>query len=226
MLITPLSFSNVSHLAIKLYGPLAAGPRVELGNTVPEHIGWQSWGKGVIPRKYQGVAGSLQSQVICAKIEHFPALDYVETSPVAQRVKHLPAVQDAWVQSLGQEDPLEKEMAPHSSTLSWKIPWTEEPARLQSMGLQRVRHNWATSPRVFLIPSPNRFFYWRQGWGFTLKNKGWSLSTWQLQGVKHLGWVIVVGREKVMLTNTINESNDFVIHCWEKNESNFLDWLS
>ena len=46
-----------------------------------------------------------------------------------------------WVRSLGQEDPLEKEMATHSSTLAWKIPWTEEPGRLQSMGSQRVRHN-------------------------------------------------------------------------------------
>ena len=50
-----------------------------------------------------------------------------------------------WVQSLGQEDPLEKEMATHSSTLAQKIPWTEEPCRLQSMGSQRVGHNWATS---------------------------------------------------------------------------------
>ena len=50
-----------------------------------------------------------------------------------------------WVQSLGWEDPLEKEMATHSSTLAWKIPWTENPSRLQSMGSQRVGHNWATS---------------------------------------------------------------------------------
>ena len=49
------------------------------------------------------------------------------------------------VQSLGQEDPLEKEMAKHSSTLAWRIPWTEEPGRLQSTGLQGVRHDWATS---------------------------------------------------------------------------------
>ena len=50
-----------------------------------------------------------------------------------------------WVRSLGWEDPLEKEMATHSSTLAWKIPWMEEPGRLQSMGSQKVRHNWATS---------------------------------------------------------------------------------
>ena len=60
---------------------------------------------------------------------------------VAQRVKHLPAMQETWVQSLGQEDPLEKEMANHSSTLAWKIPWTEKPGRLQSMGSQRVGHD-------------------------------------------------------------------------------------
>ena len=56
-------------------------------------------------------------------------------------VKNLPAMQEIEVQSLGQEDPLEKEMATHSSSLAWKIPWTEEAGRLQSMGLQRVGHN-------------------------------------------------------------------------------------
>ena len=53
---------------------------------------------------------------------------------MAQRVKRLSAMQETRVRSLGQEDPLEKEMAPHSSTIAWKIPWTEEPGRLQSMG--------------------------------------------------------------------------------------------
>ena len=57
---------------------------------------------------------------------------------VAQIVKHLPTIQETWVQCLGQEDPLKKEMSTHSSTLAWKIPWAEEPGRLQSMGLQRV----------------------------------------------------------------------------------------
>ena len=59
--------------------------------------------------------------------------------------EHLPAMWETWVRSLGREDSLEKEMAIHSSTLAWKIPWTEEPDRLQSMGSQRVRHNWVTS---------------------------------------------------------------------------------
>ena len=56
-------------------------------------------------------------------------------------VKNLPAMWKTWVRSLGQEDPLEKEMAPHSSTLAWKIPWTEEPGGLQSMGSRRVGHD-------------------------------------------------------------------------------------
>ena len=55
---------------------------------------------------------------------------------VAQTIKHLPAIWENWVRSLGREDPLEKEMATHSSTLVWEIPWTEEPGRLQSMGSQ------------------------------------------------------------------------------------------
>ena len=56
-------------------------------------------------------------------------------------VEHLPTMRETWVRSLGQEDPLEKEMAAHSSILAWKIPWTEEPGRLQSMGSQRVGHD-------------------------------------------------------------------------------------
>ena len=59
----------------------------------------------------------------------------------AQMVKRLPAMRETWVQSLGREDPLENEMATHSSTIAWKIPWTEEPSWLQSMGLQRVGDN-------------------------------------------------------------------------------------
>ena len=66
-------------------------------------------------------------------------------SQVAQRLKHLPAMRETWVQSLGQEDPLEKEMATHSSILAWRIPWTEEPGGLQSTGSQRVGHGWVTS---------------------------------------------------------------------------------
>ena len=64
---------------------------------------------------------------------------------MAQTVKHLPTMRETRVQSLGREDPLEKEMATHSNTLVWKIPWTEKPGRLQSMGSQGVGHDSATS---------------------------------------------------------------------------------
>jgi len=60
---------------------------------------------------------------------------------VAHTVKHLPTMRETWVQSLGREDPLEKEMATHSSILAWRIPWMEELGRLQSMGSQRVGHD-------------------------------------------------------------------------------------
>ena len=65
---------------------------------------------------------------------------YVGAFLVAQTVKSLPAIQETLVQSLGWEDPLEKGAAIHSSALTWKIPWTEEPGRLQFMGSQRVGH--------------------------------------------------------------------------------------
>ena len=64
-------------------------------------------------------------------------------SLVAQMVKNLPAMQEIWVQSLGWEDSLEKEITIHSGILVWRIPWTEKPGGLQSMGSQRVRHDWA-----------------------------------------------------------------------------------
>ena len=62
-------------------------------------------------------------------------------SLIVQSVNNLPAVQETWVQSLGWEDPLEKEMATHSSILAWEIPWTKEPDGLQSMGSQRIGHD-------------------------------------------------------------------------------------
>ena len=76
------------------------------------------------------------------KKESFP---FEGASLVAQRLKRLPAMWETWVRSLGQEDPLEKEKATHSSILAWRIPWTEEPGRLQSVGSQRVGHDWMTS---------------------------------------------------------------------------------
>ena len=81
------------------------------------------------------------------------SLFYILSSLVAQMVKHLPAMWEIRVPSPGQEDPLEKEMATHSSTLAWRIPRTEKQDRLQFMGLQRVGHDFATNFHFFLYLS-------------------------------------------------------------------------
>ena len=123
-------------------------------------------------------------------------------SLVAQRVKHLPAMWETWVRSLGWEDPLEMEMATHSSILAWRISWTEEPGRLQSTGLQSVGHCWATSlsgwwgKTKFPIPSAaSRIPKIR--WTslddslkkhFTLLLHPWKKKTTQLRGVIILGY--------------------------------------
>ena len=83
-------------------------------------------------------------------------------------VKCLPTVQEIWVQSLGWENLLEKGMATHSNILAWKIPWTEEPDRLQSMGLQRVGHNWATS-LCFYFPFQHLLLF-EGDYKYSLKN--------------------------------------------------------
>ena len=82
-------------------------------------------------RKRKSVTASTFSPSICHEV----------MEPVAQMVKCLSTMRETWVPSLGQEDPLEKEMAIHSSTIAWKIPWTEEPGGLQSMVSQGVGHN-------------------------------------------------------------------------------------
>ena len=79
--------------------------------------------------------------VIVLTFSYFHDVSFREASLVAQRLKRLPAMWEIWVRSLGWEDPLEKETATHSSILAWRIPWTEEPGRLQSMGSQRVRQD-------------------------------------------------------------------------------------
>ena len=68
-------------------------------------------------------------------------MDVLRASLVAQMVKRLPTMQETQVRSLGQEDPLEEGMATHSTILAWRVPWTEDPDRLQSMGSQRVGHD-------------------------------------------------------------------------------------
>ena len=73
---------------------------------------------------------------------------------MAQTVKNLPAMQETWVLSLDEEDPLEKGMATHSSVLAWRIPWTGEPGGLQSVGSQRVGHSRATNTLTSLVQPP------------------------------------------------------------------------
>ena len=87
--------------------------------------------------------------------------------PMAQIIKNLPAMQETWIQYLGQEDPLESEMATHSSILAWRSPRTEEPGRLQSVVLQRVGQGWATNTFIRskargISPSlgPERLWFW------------------------------------------------------------------
>ena len=90
--------------------------------------------------------------------QNYICISLLWTSVVAQTVKRLSIMRETQVRSLGREDPLEKEMAMHSSTVAWKIPWMEEPGRLQSVGLRRVGHNGATSFSLFT------FRCWRRKW--------------------------------------------------------------
>ena len=105
------------------------------------------------------------------------------------RWKNLPAVQksqETWVRSLDEEDPLEEEMAPHSSYLAWRIPWTEEPGGLQSIGLQRVRQDWAIKHTQHKAKKANRigmtdkatYLMYRTFINISLANKESALCSW------------------------------------------------
>ena len=119
---------------------------------------------GYVHQRHCGVATDCRGNIISGGIPnlmflkpfysavHHPSillciyiLSILGASLVAQRLKRLPGIQEAQVRSLSWEDPLEKEMATHSSILAWRIPRREDHGRLQSMGSQRVRHDWATS---------------------------------------------------------------------------------
>ena len=117
------------------------------------------------------------------------------TSLVAQTVKRLSTMWETQVQSLGWEDPLEKEMAIHSSTIAWKIPWTEDPGRLQSMGSQRVGHDWATS--LSLSPALQR----------PGRHKTWCLSVDSQRNISEQNWERMWPRH---LNNLTGISNLFV----------------
>ena len=110
---------------------------------------WHKLKRKIIDSGHKGNSASNNAQKINHSIWQKCTFDSHPVSRraslVAQRLKRLPAMQETRVWSLGREDPLEKEMATHSSTHAWEIPWTDEPSGLQSTGPQRVRHNWVTS---------------------------------------------------------------------------------
>ena len=124
---------------------------------------------GEIHRKWMGVkyiknvweirmGESFQFGIIIFQVFNYRCIEF-GASLVARRVKRLPAMWETWVRSLGWEDPLEKGMATHSSILAWRMPWTEEPGRLQSTRSQRVRHKWATS--LSFLSSFFQYRIWR-----------------------------------------------------------------
>ena len=133
---------------------------------------------------------------------------------MAQRLKHLPVVQETWVRSLSQDDPLEKGIATHSSILAWRIPWREEPGRLQSMESQRVRHDWATSLTHSLNSDKRstKGTQWNSIYFILHSVDECLLSGTKLQGSQHLTcWLIVPKYWKFKQNNilTVNYGH----HC-------------
>ena len=136
-----------------------ADGQTSLGNLIPHECSESS--KGTWPRLKQHVTSQRKSSywllfgpVLCympglVRAGSLNCIPQACHSLVAQRLKRLPGMRETQVRSLGWEDPLEKETATHSSTLAWRIPWREEPGVLQSMGSQRVGHDWATSLSLF-----------------------------------------------------------------------------
>ena len=119
---------------------------------------------------------------------------------VAQRLKHLPAMWETQVWSLGQEDPLEKEMATHSSILAWRIPWTEEPGGLQSTGLQRVRHDWATS-LSFMVYAVSK----RETFRLSSKTARFFCTIWPFASLNEIlykteGWLHLMSSSQLVMS--------------------------
>ena len=125
-------------------------------------------------------------------------------SLVVQRLKRLPAMWESRVESLGQEDPLEKEMATHSSILAWRIPWTEKPGRLQSTGSQRVGHDWERRKAVTNLDS-------------VLKSRDISLSA-QVHLVKATVFpAVMYGCESWTIMKAERRRIDaFELWCWRR----------
>ena len=129
---------------------------------------------------------------------------------------------ETWVRSLGQEDPLEKEMALHSSTVAWKITWTEEPCRLQSMGLQRVGHDWAISLSTHYLGLP----WWLSG-------KESACQSWRARDadlipawVRKIPWRRKWQPTPVLLPGKFHAQRSLVGYSpWGCKKSDMTEWL-
>ena len=124
-------------------------------------------------------------------------------------------MQETWVWALGWEDPLEKEMAIYSSTIAWKIPWTEEPGRLQSMGLQRVGHDWATSLITHVFICLSSYPAWPK-----CKKIGWNQeNSLCMSSVTQIYWIVsifvlftYVSCQMLRLHRLWSNKNFFTVH--------------
>ena len=128
------------------------------GHQLKANIGWDKESLFTVGEYYHDTSFSIlgapqrgrANKLIRQLLEAFPEWTFWSTQwgfLDGSVVMNPPAMKETWVRSLGQEDPLEEEMATHSSILAWKIPWTEEAGGLQSKGSQRVRYDWATKPQ-------------------------------------------------------------------------------
>ena len=140
------TFVNVLSMSIP-YICLASG---HVRSIIPSQLLQLSLATTVLIRVW-GFQGGPRDQAESSHVARLGFHYWLRASLVTQTVKNLPAMQDTWVWSLGREGPLEKRTATHSSILAWRIPWTEESVRLQSMKLQRVRHDWETNTFTFYI---------------------------------------------------------------------------
>ena len=150
------------------------------------------------------------------------------TSLVAQTVKRLHAMRKTWVQSLGQEDPLEKEMATHSRTLAWKIPWMEEPGGLQSMGSQRVGHDWASNFTTIQLKAikrldPKSYHHTHTYCGNYFTFPGASVGKESACNVEDLDLIPGLGRSPGR-----RERREFhgLYSPWDRKELDTTEWLS
>ena len=141
-------FSNVSVLHIKwpVYWnfSFSISPSNEYSELISFRIDWFNLAPVQRTLKSHLQHHSSKTSILWCLAFFMVQLSYPWASLVAQMVKNLPAVRETWGPPLGWEDPLEKGTATHSSNLAWKIPWTEKPGMLQSMGSERVGHDWVT----------------------------------------------------------------------------------